>query len=237
MPDTGISNPSADAAAVLIVADDAEFAHTVSTRWQAERRVPAFTLVSGDLCPSIDPEAFDLAIIGAVRPGVLPSALTILESTGKPVLFVAADAQSAQTVRQTHTRTTVMRQNEGWLDVVILVATESLRSAEALARAQHAEQASRRAERHATLGRYMLDMLHTFNNALTSVLGNSELLLLEPGSLSHQAREQVDTVRNNALRMNEILQRFSSIENELRCIEKQALKDHRAKVRGAAASM
>ena len=236
MVDTGIADRSADRAAVLIVADDADFAHTVTSRWQAERRVPSFTLVSGDLCPGIDPDAFDLAIVGGVRPGVLPSALTILESTGKPVLFVAFDAQISQIVRETHTRTLVLRRLEGWLDALVLLATESLRCAQALARAQRAEQAAREAERQATLGRYMLDMRHTLNNALTSVLGNSELLLLEPGALSAQAREQIDTVRNMAFRMHEVLQRFSSLENELRCVERQSAQEDRARGRGASAS-
>jgi signal transduction histidine kinase len=239
MPDTGIPERSVDRAAVLIVAEDADFAHTITTRWQAERRVPTFTLVSGDLCPAIDPAAFDLAIVGTVRPGVLPSALTILESAGKPVLFVAMDAQSSQIVRESYTRTIVLRQHEGWLDALVLLASESLRCAHALTRARRAEQAAREAEHQATLGRYMLDMRHTLNNALTSVLGNSELLLLEPGVLSAQAREQVDTVRNMAFRMHEVLQRFSSLENELRCVEKQAeyrTQEQRTKVRGASAS-
>ena len=32
---------------VLIIADDAEFPRVVMTRWQAERTVPAFTLLTG----------------------------------------------------------------------------------------------------------------------------------------------------------------------------------------------
>lgn len=71
-------------------------------------------------------------------------------------------------------------------------------------------------EREAALGRYMLDMRHSFNNALTSVLGNSELLLLEPGALSAQTREQVETIHTMALRLCEVMQRFSSLENEMR---------------------
>src|SRR5581483_8939339 len=73
---------------VLIIADDAEFARTLTSRWQLQRNVPAFTLMSGDLCPGINPLSFELAIVGEVRPGVLPSVLTILESSGKTVIFV-----------------------------------------------------------------------------------------------------------------------------------------------------
>lgn len=71
-------------------------------------------------------------------------------------------------------------------------------------------------EREAALGRYMLEMRHSFNNALTSVLGNSELLLLEPGALSDQTRDQVETIHTMALRLCEVMQRFSSLENEMR---------------------
>lgn len=71
----------------------------------------------------------------------------------------------------------------------------------------------------------MLDMRHSLNNALTSVLGNSELLLLEPGSLSANARAQIETIRNMALRMNEVLQRFSSLEKELHVVEKERISD------------
>jgi len=70
-------------------------------------------------------------------------------------------------------------------------------------------------EREAALGRYMLDMRHSFNNALTSVLGNSELLLLEPGALSAPTRDQVETIHTMALRLCEVMQRFSSLENEM----------------------
>src|SRR6185369_501152 len=118
-------------------------------------------------------------------------------------------------------------------DALILVATECLRAGEAISRAQRAEQANAANEAHAMLGRYMLEMRHTLNDALTSMLGNAELLLSEPGTLSGRAREQLDTARN----MNEILQRFSSLETELRYVEQQAVQEARAKVRSASASL
>ena len=46
-------------------------------------------------------------------------------------------------------------------------------------------------ERDAILGRYMLEMKHSVNNALTSILGNAELLLLEPGQLTAQSLQQI----------------------------------------------
>jgi signal transduction histidine kinase len=218
---------------VLVIADDAEFARAVASRWQAERNVPLFTVMSGDLCPGINASDFDIAIVGAVRPGVLPSALTILEAAARPTVFVASDGQAAGAVRESYTRTLVLRQYEGWLDALILVASEMLRTVQAVARACHAEERAAAAEAQATLGRYMLDMRHTLNNALTSVLGNAELLMLEPGVLSAQAREQIDTIRNMAVRINEILQRFSSLEVELHYVERQAAQEARAKAAAA----
>ena len=220
---------------VLVIADDAEFARAVANRWQAERHVPLFTLMSGDLCPGINASDFEIAIVGAVRPGVLPSVLTILEAAAGPTIFLAPDGQTAATVRESYTRTVVLRQYEGWLDTLVVVATEMLRAVQAVARACRAEQRAASADAQATLGRYMLEMRHTLNNALTSVLGNSELLMLEPGILSAQAREQIDTIRNMAFRMNEILQRFSSLEVELHYVERQAAQEARAKAAIAAA--
>lgn len=208
-------------ATVLIISDDGEFARTITGRWQAERNLPLFTLLSGDLCPGINPASFDLAIVGEVRPGVLPSVLTILEANSRPVIFVASDAQDSYTVRETHTRTLILRQHEGWIEALMLIAGEVLRAGNALARAEAAEAAMARSAAQATLGRYMLDMRHTLNDALTSVLGNSELLLAQPEALSAGAREQLETVRNMGVRIHEILQRFSSLETELRYMEKQ----------------
>ena len=82
----------------------------------------------------------------------------------------------------------------------------------------------------------MLEMRHTMNNALTSVLGNSELLLLEPGLLSAARRSQIETIRNMAVRMHEILQRFSSIEKEMSVVEQQAEKDTNITSEAAAAA-
>ena len=62
----------------------------------------------------------------------------------------------------------------------------------------------------------MLEMKHSVNNALTSMLGNAELLLLEPGQLSAQSLAQIKTIHSMALRINEIMQRFSSLASEMR---------------------
>jgi signal transduction histidine kinase len=214
---------------VLIISDDPEFAHTIVARWQSENSTPAFTVMKGDLCQKLDGDSFEVAIVGAVRPTVLAAVLKGLEPLTKPLLFIWDGGQSLETVRASQLRAMVLRQQEGWLDALVLVVSEALRHCEALARAIRAEEANVLLKRQATLGRYILEMRHSLNNALTSVLGNSELLLLESETLSTGARSQIETVRNMALRMHEILQRFSSLEKELTVIERQTEKANTTK--------
>jgi signal transduction histidine kinase len=225
-----------DQATVLIISDDADFSRVVMDRWQSERSAPAFTLMSGEICRDLDADGFDMAIVGAVRPEVLPAVFKALDPAGNPVLFVGEGNQSAQKARQMRPGVSVLRQQEGWVDALVLVSMEVLRHGQTMARAHRAEQAGKALERQAALGRYMLDMRHTLNNALTSVMGNSELLLLEPGSLSAESHSQIETIRNMAVRMHEILQRFSSIEKELNAVEQQAENEARTRVRAASAS-
>ena len=47
---------------VLIISDDVEFSRSITARWQTERNVPTFTMLSGDLWPrSVD--TFEVAIV------------------------------------------------------------------------------------------------------------------------------------------------------------------------------
>ncbi len=222
-----------DQATVLIISDDPEFSRVVMDRWQGERNAPPFTLMSADVCRDLDAEGFDLAIVGAVRPAVLPSVFNALNPSGKPVMFVSKNKQSAA---EAGPQVRILQQQEGWLDALVLVSAEILRLSQALARAHRAEQAKKALEQQAALGRYMLEVRHALNNSLTSVLGNSELLVLDPGSLSSTERSQIETIRNMAVRMHEILRRFSSIEKELNAVEKQAANEARTKSQAASAS-
>jgi len=210
---------------VLIIADDAEFPRNVMGRWQAERKVPAFTLVGSELWKGTQTAPYDLALVGGIRNGRLAIVLDSLDISTSPTIYVPADSQSATTVRNSHPKLLVLPQHDGWLDALIMLAIEALRHAEATARAKRAEESASRDRRDATLGRYMLEQRHGMNNALTSVLGNAELLLLEPGVLSAEVREQVETMHSMALRMHEIMQRFSSLESEMNFAEKESHRE------------
>jgi signal transduction histidine kinase len=204
---------------VLVISDDGEFARSVVARWQAEREVPAFTLMSGELLNGAAAAAYDVAIVGALRSRRYQDLLTRLSATAVCLCVVENESQ-AKDLADFTPRPMVLRQHDGWPDSVILLACEILKRLEVSARSRRAEESAALSERNATLGRYMLEMRHGLNNALTSVIGNSELLLLEPSGLSMDARDQIDTIHTSALKIHEILQRFSSLEHEMRFLEK-----------------
>jgi len=136
----------------------------------------------------------------------------------------------AELVRERWPRVAILRRSNSssethWLETLVLAASEAVHRARSESRARSAELSCAALERQATLGRYMLEMRHNLNNALTSVLGNSDLLLLEPGSLSAQTRAQIETIRNMTLRIHEIMQRFSSLEKEMNVVAQQAATD------------
>jgi signal transduction histidine kinase len=214
-----------DQPTVLIISDDGDFSRRVTARWQMERSVPMFTLLSGDLWPRFAVNAFDIAIVGDLRRDILSVVLEPLHSTAQPVFCVCHDPSTAQLVRERWPRISILRRDENWLEVLVPAACEAVHRSRAEARARAAELVCHTLEGQAMLGRYMLEMRHGLNNALTSVLGNSDLLLLEPGSLSASARAQIETIRNMALRIHEVLQRFSSLEKEMNVAALQAEKD------------
>jgi signal transduction histidine kinase len=210
---------------VLIISDEPDFSRGITARWQMERNVPTFTLLSGELWPRFAADVFDVAIVGQLRRDLLSVVLEPLHSTSQPIFCLCHDAATAQLVRDRWPRVMLLRPSEHWLETLVLAAAEAVHRSRAETRARAAEFACSALERQATLGRYMLEMRHNLNNALTSVLGNSDLLLLEPGSFSAQTRAQIETIRNMTLRIHEIMQRFSSLEKEMNVVAQQAGQD------------
>jgi signal transduction histidine kinase len=215
---------------VLIISDEADFSRRITARWQMERNVPTFTLLSGELWSRFAVDIFDVAIVGQLRRDLLSVVLEPLHSAGQPVFCVRQDTRTAQLIKDRWPRVSILRPGDcqetaHWLETLVLAAAEAVHRSRAESRARAAELACSSLERQATLGRYMLEMRHNLNNALTSVLGNSDLLLLEPGSFSAQTRAQIETIRNMTLRIHEIMLRFSSLEKEMNAVAQQAAQD------------
>jgi signal transduction histidine kinase len=203
-------------ASVLILSDETEFARLLTSCWRAERHAPGITVLSSELWKDHEALPHDLVVVGPVHEGRLPGILHSLEPAAAVILCVPADSRELGQLRSKHPRLVHIPLREDWAQTLLLVAGESLRRAEALRLSKQAERRAAKNEHQATLGRYMTDMKHSVNNALTSMLGNAELLLLEPGQLSSQSLAQIKTIHSMALRINEIMQRFSSLASEMK---------------------
>lgn len=214
---------------VLIIADDAAFTHGLVGRWQLERAAPGITSVDTDLINDAIAGNFDLAIIGPLRRGRLASVVKAFDFIDRavPVICVLEGAAQVQAAKARYPRLLVMQQHEHWLDSVVLLAAECFKRADWSARARRSEQAAGANARFAALGRYMLENRHDFNNLLTSVLGNSELLLMDMTALPGLARDQIETIHEMALQMHEIMRRFSSVASEMQLAEKQSQNETR----------
>ena len=189
-----------------------------------EAIVPAFTLLGSNPHWAVD-GVFDLAIVGDIPTMSLASLLRSFAADSKPVVLVIDSNAAFATIKQEMPGAVVLQRAEGWSDALVSVCIEILRRIEAERRMNEAETMRSTLEREAALGRYMLEMRHSLNNALTSVLGNSELLLLEPGDLPPTMISELGTIRNMALRIHETVQRFSSLEKELTFVERYQVKD------------
>jgi len=201
---------------VLILTDDGEFARLLAACWQTERHLPGISVVTSELWSGDDPIASDLIVVGPLKDGKLSQVLRSIGPSSAVILCAPTDTHDLAQLRMRYPRLLHVPLREDWAQVVLLVAGESLRRTEAMHMAKQAEQRAQQNANQAVLGRYMVDMKHSMTNAMTSVLGNAELLLLEPGQLSAQSMEQLRTIHSMALRINEIMQRFSSLVNEMR---------------------
>jgi hypothetical protein len=217
---------------ILIISDDTEFARSVVARWQSERCLPEITVTSSDLWRAQTAASYNLVIIGPLhrsKPSAILSALNAYPATA--AIYVSNEGASTEFLAAENPHALFLSREDGWVGTLILIATEALRRSEAVTRAQRAERLGIESERHASLGRYMLEMRPSVNNALTSVLGNADLLLLEPEKVSMECHDQIRTIQTMALRLNEIMQRFSSLAAEMRSGEKESQAETGSRLR------
>jgi signal transduction histidine kinase len=207
-------------ASVLILTDETEFGRIVSGCWQAQRKAPDVAVVNSKVWRSYDATAHDLVVVGPMSGGKHHEVLRSLEFASAVILCLATDAREADELRARYPRVLHVQQREDWPQTLLLLAGETLRRVEAMGLVKQTESEAAKQQYLATLGRYMTDMKHSMNNALTSMLGNAELLLLEPGQLSSQGLGQIRTIHSMAIRINEIMARFSTLANEMREAEK-----------------
>jgi signal transduction histidine kinase len=207
---------------VLIIADDTSFTRDLSGRWQMERNAPAITVVSTELFHTAAEVECDVVIIGPLRQGRLPNLLKRVDSGKHSVICVLETSQETHTIRHQYPRTLCLEKHESWAESLVLLAHECLKRIALAARLKKAEQSAAMMASHAALGRYMLEARHDFNNSLTSVLGNAELLMMDCTGLPDHARDQVKTIHEMSLHLHAVMQRFSSLAMEMQAAEKQS---------------
>jgi signal transduction histidine kinase len=205
---------------VIIISDETEFSSAITARWLAERNVPALSVKGSDSCSQLQKEDFDLAVVGGFQPEVLGPVLESVRTAGKPVIHVSRLNGHSPKLPGVVSLPEIL----AWPELLVTVATQILERERAAADLSRVLESNTRLEHQAALGRYMLEVRHNLNNALTSVLGNSELMLLDPEALSPTLRPQVETIRNMTMRMNEIMQRFTSLEKEMQLVDQQTWK-------------
>jgi hypothetical protein len=218
---------------VLILASDPAFSREIYANWPQDPSPhsdgPEFIILDGGFSRDLKGKQYDLAIADAssvdktdlkintarrrLNKRLNKDLKQSLTAAGKPAIVIHSDP--SLDFYNIHGAVIDLRREPGvWPAIAGLLGREILRRVQAEARARETEKATTAAEAEATLGRYMVEMRTNVNNALTTVLGNAELLVHEPG-LPASVQVQADAIRNMALRLHEIFQRFSSIEKEL----------------------
>lgn len=214
------SNGTSTPNRLLVISDQSGFSRDLVARWQMQPHVPEFTALRSDLLRGNASTPFDLVIAGDLHPERGSEVLTHLNRGTVPAVYLAAPGESPHSLRRERPRVTVVPRHDAWLDTLVLLAEEMLKRIEISGYVDRLQQNARIDYKHATLGKYMVESRHGFNNALTSVLGNAELLLLESSLLNAGMREQLETLHSMSLRLHEMMQRFTSLEMELQCAEK-----------------
>ncbi|HTR25103.1 MAG TPA: hypothetical protein VMI10_14075 [Terriglobales bacterium] len=223
---------------VLILSSNPAFAREIAGNWPADANSPEFTVIEQGLARELGAGNYDLAIADATsaehgaelkRALVGPAKPAIVVHSGRPLSswpqreLAKADSNIVELGGDM-----IDPGKRGgkplWPVIAGLLGREMLRRVQAEQRARDAGTVCATEEAAATLGRYIAEMRHNINNALTSVLGNAELITLEPG-LPAQAQAEAETILNMGRRLHEVFRRFASLEQELSMAARQSSKE------------
>ena len=205
---------------ILIVSDDSEFVRTLVARWRMEKDPPAITAVSTGVSRQASSSGYEMIVVGPLRGCTeLPPGPPVHPDS---VVCAVGDEESLKLVRAVHSTWLLLPECPGWSKILFSLASEVLRRTAAETRAREAEITNLSQKRFGILGKSLLEARPGMVNALTSLLGNADLILLSEEPLPDHCRENLRTIHNMALRLNEIVQRLSSIENEMELSDRKS---------------
>jgi signal transduction histidine kinase len=200
---------------VLIVSDDPEFVDALVRSWQCSQCAPEFAISRKHGCGEL-PESAVAVIDGA-------DGLCRLAGEGLLVIAITGD-EPLSPIGGNLGRVVQIPRCAGWADIAAALANEGVLRAEAVQRVEELEQQLLSPERFAALGHLFVEERHGLGNALTCVLGNSELVLMEPG-LRDEVRGQIKTIHEMSLKIFESLQRLTALDMEMQMAERQAERE------------
>ena len=205
---------------ILIVSDDSEFVRSLVARWRMEKDPPAITAVSTGVSRQASSSGYELIVVGPLRECVeLPAGPVVHPDS---MVCAVGDEESLKLVRAAHGSWLLLPECPGWTKILFSLVGEVLRRKAAEKRARESEITNLSQRRFGILGKSLLEARPGMVNALTSLLGNADLILLSEEPLPDQCRENVRTIHTMALRLSEIVQRLSSIENEMELSERKS---------------
>ena len=205
---------------ILVVSNDSKFVKTLTARGREERDSPAITAVSAEVSRQASPTGYELVVVGPLRAG---SALhTSLTPAQDSVVCVVGEMESLKKIRAQQGDWLLLPEYPGWTKIIFSLAKEASRRRAAETRAREAELSNLSEKRFGVLGKSLLEARPGMINALTSLLGNADLILLSDEEIPVDCREHVRTIHRMALRLNEVVQRFTSLENELELSERKS---------------
>lgn len=200
---------------VLVVSDDPEFVDSLVQSWRRQSRVPDFA-VAGHGAGKL-PESAVAVVDGAQALVRLPGEVLLAIVVTGDELLTDVGGQGRRILQ--------VRRGPGWTDIAAELSSEILFRAEAQQRVAEVEHRLLESQRFAALGHFISEARHGLGNALTSVLGNSELLLMQSGpALQDEVHGQLETIHAMSLRIYETLQRLSSLDMEMQVAERDALR-------------
>lgn len=229
---------------VLVVAQTPEFAQSLVARWKKEGSYPSFTVMtpgSNGMEGGGHYAACHLVIVEGRALQAHRGMLQRLELVGVPIVCAGMGDEQKSARRGTRmlrlepaaltperlraefprALPITLPSGEEGFSTLVLFAGEVLRRVNATLRVKKAEAAAEPESARLALGKYVVDSMHGFNNALTAVLGNAELLMIDSEKLTPAMQEQVEAIHSNAIRLHEMMQRFSSLEAEMNAGRKE----------------
>jgi hypothetical protein len=205
---------------ILIISDDPDFVRSLIASWRLEGDSPTITTVSSNATVKAGLAGHEMVVVGPLRGCTsVPSTPAVHADS---VVCAVGDEESLKIIRAAHGSWLTLPESDGWTKILFSLAREVLRRAAAEARALEAELANLSQRRFGVLGKSLLEARPGMVNALTSLLGNADLILLSGEPLPDSCREHVRTIHTMALRLNEIVQRLSSVENEIELSERKS---------------